>query len=456
MARVSLPKNFQQARDWKALRPMLLEMATKLETFFNNSTQIYVQENTGKLDSGIRRLDLVFRILELEGADSLGIYWWDGEELQPLKFNAIGGLIDPSQIDNFDFLHLTDTPNSYAGAGNYFVRVTSAADGLEFYADSSVGTGTVTSVAATTNDSSTLGITGSPITTSGTLAFTIHDDLVKFVQAASWAVGTSLLNMTSTLLHIAGIKLADSNRTINSDGEIDFVANIGEEISDGPVFDFRTTLNAPLSNDLIARFQKEDTLIPLVTDLWSLDTSGNTKNLNGGAWDSSNRSSFPGNPSSTYIRSFWKDGSFYGRDSAGNNILVGPGVASAAYFVRDSTSVTTASIADGSTDNVDISCGKYSHLLKVDTDVPAWVRFYTDTSARTTDSSRLITEDPSAGVGVLAEFITTSGQLSIKVSPSASVDSLESTPLTTVPIAVTNRSGSTDTVTVTVTKIRIE
>ncbi len=124
-------------------------------------------------------------------------------------------------------------------------------------------------------------------------------------------------------------------------------------------------------------------------------------------------------------------------------------------YSRTTASATTASIANNATGNVTITGFKSYMLLRVQTSAAAWVRLYTDTASRTADSTRDILTDPNPGSGVLAEFITTGSQTVI-VTPAVLGFNSENSPTTSIPVAVTNRSGSTTTITVTLTLLQLE
>ena len=117
---------------------------------------------------------------------------------------------------------------------------------------------------------------------------------------------------------------------------------------------------------------------------------------------------------------------------------------------------TTASIADGATGNVSITGYKSYALLKMVVEHQAWVRVYTDTASRTADASRAEGVDPTPGSGVIAEVITTSAPQTILISPGTIGFNNEGTPTTSIPIAVTNKSGTTRTITVTLTVLQLE
>jgi hypothetical protein len=123
---------------------------------------------------------------------------------------------------------------------------------------------------------------------------------------------------------------------------------------------------------------------------------------------------------------------------------------------RTTALATTASIADGATGNIAITGFKSYALLKVTVEHQAWVRIYTDTASRTADASRLEGTDPTPGSGVIAEIITTAAPQTILISPGVFGFNNEITPTTSIPIAVTNKSGTTRTITVTLTLLQLE
>ena len=121
---------------------------------------------------------------------------------------------------------------------------------------------------------------------------------------------------------------------------------------------------------------------------------------------------------------------------------------------RQDFSGTTSSLADNGTENLNITAYKAYTLLKIETDADAWVRVYTDDAARTADSTRSEGTDPGPGSGVIAE---TRGSGVVRMSPAAVGYNNDSPSATdTVYTAVTNRSGSASTITVTLTTIRLE
>jgi hypothetical protein len=112
-------------------------------------------------------------------------------------------------------------------------------------------------------------------------------------------------------------------------------------------------------------------------------------------------------------------------------------------------------LANTASADLNITGFKGYALLKIQTSVAAWIRLYTDAASRSSDSSRLEGVDPSPDAGVIAEVITTGNQ-TILMSPAVMGFNNENTPTNTIPVRVTNKSGSTTAVTVTLTLIKLE
>tara|TARA_B110000977_G_scaffold69625_1_gene94578 strand:- start:4849 stop:5697 length:849 start_codon:yes stop_codon:yes gene_type:complete len=135
--------------------------------------------------------------------------------------------------------------------------------------------------------------------------------------------------------------------------------------------------------------------------------------------------------------------------------LQNAGGGSGSLPTRQSPSTTTASLANNASGNIDIVGFKSYALLSIITNKAAWVRIYTSTAARAADASRSQSTDPAPDAGVIAEVITTGAQ-TVLVSPGVIGYNMESTPTTAVPCAVTNLSGSTGTVFVSLNILQLE
>lgn len=123
---------------------------------------------------------------------------------------------------------------------------------------------------------------------------------------------------------------------------------------------------------------------------------------------------------------------------------------------RATASATTSSLADGASEDMTVTgTGRAGQFISIQTDVAAWVTLYCSQDARTADASRLETEDPAPGSGVLAEVITTTGQ-TITVTPAVNFFNLEATPAAELYAKVVNKSGVANTVTVTLSIVKTE
>ena len=85
-----------------------------------------------------------------------------------------------------------------------------------------------------------------------------------------------------------------------------------------------------------------------------------------------------------------------------------------------------------------------------------WIRLYTDSASRTNDASRSVGEDPAPGSGVIAEVVTTASSLTQKISPFVPGGNMDATPSTNIYVAIQNLSSSTQTITATLTILKLE
>jgi hypothetical protein len=143
-------------------------------------------------------------------------------------------------------------------------------------------------------------------------------------------------------------------------------------------------------------------------------------------------------------------GAMFYKDLNGNVIPMGY----TGFESRTTTSITTAELSPNAIENIEVELKPGYRLLKVETDVPARIRVYASAESRTADASRAIGTDPSGVHGVILDLVTTGSTLVWWLSPV--VDGYTSNAGDTVPLAITNLSGSTDTVTVTFTWVRSE
>jgi hypothetical protein len=113
---------------------------------------------------------------------------------------------------------------------------------------------------------------------------------------------------------------------------------------------------------------------------------------------------------------------------------------------------TTSSIADGVTENLNISGFSSYYLYAIQVSHASWVRIYANSASRTADASRDEFTDPLPGDGVISEVITT-GADTVLLTPAIVGFNFESPVTDNIPISVTNKSGGNATITVTLTVI---
>lgn len=177
-------------------------------------------------------------------------------------------------------------------------------------------------------------------------------------------------------------------------------------------------------------------------------TSVSVATANGFAGSVANASTTPAITLSTNVTGLLKgNGTAMSAATAGTDYL--------APIVRTTVTGSSGSIANGATANISVTGFKGYLLYKIQTTAAAWVRLYTDAASRTADASRAQGVDPSPNAGVIAEVITTGAQTVI-FSPAAAGFNNESPVTTAVPVAVTNNSGGTTSIDVTLTLLQTE
>lgn len=125
------------------------------------------------------------------------------------------------------------------------------------------------------------------------------------------------------------------------------------------------------------------------------------------------------------------------------------------YVARADATGSTGNIADAATANIAITGYKTYSLLKIQSTHAAWIRLYVSAAARTADAGRAEGVDPAPGAGVLAEIVTTGSQ-TILMSPGVFGWNNESPVTTDIACAITNKSGSTANISVTLTLVQLE
>ena len=124
------------------------------------------------------------------------------------------------------------------------------------------------------------------------------------------------------------------------------------------------------------------------------------------------------------------------------------------FASRTTSEITTSSLANNASEETTVTLKPGYRLLKVETDIAARVRVYDSTASRTADTARAIGTDPSGVHGVVLDLVTIPSILAWWLSPVVDGYTVDATD--TVPLSITNLSGTTDTVTVTFTWVRSE
>jgi len=143
------------------------------------------------------------------------------------------------------------------------------------------------------------------------------------------------------------------------------------------------------------------------------------------------------------------------RTSADEITITAAGGGGGGLVSRAAVSAASSSLAAGATGPINITGYKGYALLKVQTSAAAWVRIYTSEAARIADASRTEGTDPLPGSGVIAEVITTGAQ-TVLISPGTIGFNDETVVTTNIPVRVTNKSVTTQAITVTLTAIQLE
>lgn len=85
--------------------------------------------------------------------------------------------------------------------------------------------------------------------------------------------------------------------------------------------------------------------------------------------------------------------------------------------VRQTATITTASLAPNTSAVGTIDLGRGYRLLTIDTSSPCRVRIYTNAGDRDADLNRQFGVDRPQGVGLMLEFVSVAGLLSADLSP---------------------------------------
>ena len=125
---------------------------------------------------------------------------------------------------------------------------------------------------------------------------------------------------------------------------------------------------------------------------------------------------------------------------------------------RQELSNTTVAIDNNATADLNIDGYKAYSLFAIETSEASWVRVYTTAESRTADANRSEGNDPGPGSGVIAEVRTFQVGEKVQITPGVIGFNYNAIPTTTIYLSVTNRSGASSplSITVTLTAIKLE
>ncbi len=146
--------------------------------------------------------------------------------------------------------------------------------------------------------------------------------------------------------------------------------------------------------------------------------------------------------------------------STGTTGPTGPTGPSGGSGTRATYAQTTGSLANGALENGSMPLAKTFLVLKVVVSAYARVSLYSTSAAAIADESRPFTTPPTAGtqheVILDVQLDSTYGSTSLVMSPSATGENMDVTPVNTIYYNITNLSGSTAAITVTITAFPME
>ena len=116
----------------------------------------------------------------------------------------------------------------------------------------------------------------------------------------------------------------------------------------------------------------------------------------------------------------------------------------------------TTSIVNCGIGNTDITGFKSYMLMRVGLSTAGWFRLYTDSASRANDTNRSVGEDPLPGSGVIAEVVATGLSTNHIISPFVPGGNLDDPASTTMYVAITNTSGTTQSITANLTILQLE
>lgn len=337
----------------------------------------------------------------------------------------------------------TFTTVAAGGASDSFSTI-SVAGQSDVVADSATDTLTLVAGAG-------IAITTNATNDSITIASTITDTNTTYGISAETATGGVNLRLTGSDAATDDVKLtAGTNVTLTrtSANEITIDAAGGT----GVASDSFKTITVAGQSDVVADSSTDTLTLVAGTNVTITTNATNdsiTINAAGGgasALDDLSDVVITGTPTNGQVLKY---------DTGTSKWVNGTDAGGSSLPTRATLSGVTSSLADGAPGPINITGYKSYMLMKLETSAAAWVRIYTSEAARIADASRLEGTDPLPGAGVIAEVITTGAQ-TVLISPGAIGFNDEGPVTTNIPVRVTNKSGATAAITVTLTALQLE
>ncbi len=145
------------------------------------------------------------------------------------------------------------------------------------------------------------------------------------------------------------------------------------------------------------------------------------------------------------------------RDSDGNLIgVISTATDTISLGRRVSTSTATVTLAEGNTASTVIVGFKSYMLTKIETSQESRVRIYADASSQAADLTRSYLATVTTGVNLIAEVLTTPGNLSQLICPGVLGFNAETPTSSTIYISVTNNTSTVAPITATITILKLE
>jgi len=117
---------------------------------------------------------------------------------------------------------------------------------------------------------------------------------------------------------------------------------------------------------------------------------------------------------------------------------------------------TTLPLLNLDTGSLEIQGYKTYILTSIEIDYPARCRIYTDNTSRASDAGRSIGTDPAPGSGLIAEVVTVNPSYIQKITPFVIGGNLDNPVTDTLYLSVTNQSGVTRAINVSLTLLKVE